>query len=212
MKKAIGVTAALLVIGGVVWAMRGPSVDPEVLRVEAMADQLFNNREGMTDEQRRQAWGDFRQTIEQLPDETRQQLRQRREAQMNKRMEEELTKFFALSPQERTKELDKRIDQMEQWRKRWEQERNRPQVANRDRGGERGGRDGNRSAGGDRGRDGGGRERWSNMSGADRNQRRQEYLSRTTATQRGMRDEYSRQMRERRQQRGLPPGRGGRWG
>jgi hypothetical protein len=200
--KRFWMIAGLLAVTGTAaaWWMRGERVDPKVLEIETKATQLFSDSKNMTDQQRRAAWETFRESIGELTDQQRQQLRQRREGEFRRREEERLNQFFALSPAERIKELDQQIDRMERWRKEREQRRNRTTtLANRDSGAS-GGPSGR---GGPGGRDGGFRGGPGSWTGADRNERRQQYLNSTTPQQRAMRTEYYRQLQQRMQQRGI---------
>ena len=120
--------------------------------------------------------------------------------QMMAGMEERMSAFFALPPEEQQRQLDEQIDRMLERR----QDRER-----RSQSGERAERGGRGGAGDGQGRRGG----WRNMSEADRDQRRKQRLDRTSAKTRAMFTEYRRLMRERLEARGeAPMGRGGPWG
>lgn len=206
--------AVLIVAAGAAWYFNPPNVDPQVAAIEQMGQQLFANRESMTEEQQRAAFTQMRAAYEQLTPEQRDEARDRRRREWEKRETEQMRKFFALPAAEQVKELDQRIDQMERWRKEREERRRRERAnpsanannGDRGRGGPGGGGPGaGGNGGGDRGGrgDGDGRRGGGGGTGADRNERRQQYLNSTTAEQRAMRTEYRRMMSERRKQRGL---------
>lgn len=159
--------------------------------------------DSLTREQRRELGNQMRQEYEKLGPDQRRELWQARELRHNQEMQSHLAKFFALSPDERKKELDKQIDEMEKRRK--QREKERAERANRDRGdgGGRGGPGGGGPGGFDRG----------SQTGADRLARQKDRLNNTTPELRSMRGDYFRMMQDRRAERGLPPvrGRGG-WG
>lgn len=216
----------MVIAAGAMWFFSGPKVDKQVAALEAMGSKLFTDRESMSDEERRAAFGELRQAYEQLTPEQRSELRDRRRQEFQRREDQRLRQFFAMSKEEQVKELDARIDEMERWRKERERRRQAGQTGQRgERGdGERrggpggfaggpgdaggaGGFTGGGGRGGDAGRGdggrGGGRGDWASRSGAGLNERRQERLNQTTASERARRTEYGRMLRERRQQRGL---------
>jgi hypothetical protein len=210
---AVGVVALTVAAGAAWYFASGPKVDPQVAALEALGSKLFENRESMSDEQRRAAFSEMRTAYEQLTPEQRDQLRDRRRREWERRENERLKAFFAMSKEEQLKQLDREIDRQEQWRKEREQRR-RNGDANQRGGGNRGGGPpggfaggpggggpGGRGGDGGFGRGGGGDR--GGRTGADMNERRQQYLNSTTAEQRARRSEYGRMMRERRQQRGL---------
>lgn len=222
-KRSTIIVAVLLVTGvalGGTWMLRSPPVDPQVAKVEELGKKLFEGGQQMTDEQRRAAFTELRKSYEQLPEETRRELRDRRGAEFMKRDQERLTQFFALSPADRKKELDKQIDEWEARRKRREADRKRSGGQANNRGG-RGGPGGFGGPGGGGpggggpgggGPGGGGRvegERGDRGpggrggTGADRGQWQKDMLNRTTPEYRAMRDEYRREMQDRRTKRGL---------
>ncbi|MGD9645317.1 MAG: hypothetical protein AB7U73_06365 [Pirellulales bacterium] len=224
----VGVVLASFVGGGWAWWHYRP--DPQLAKVEAMRVDLEKLRDqpGVTDEQRRAQWEGFMQEVEKLSPEQRQVLREERDKQREQFFDDQLKKFFELSPAEQRARLDEQIDQMENWRKEREKRR-REREANGDSGDRRreGGRDGRRggpgggSSGGSSsstgtsgavaqassggGRSGGdsGRSSWRNASPEQRNEWRRNRLDGSSPESRGMRTEYRRMMRERREQRGL---------
>lgn len=212
MKRSTIIVVLVLLTGsvalGATWMFRSPEVDPAVAQLEQKAQQMFQQGQTMTDDQRREAWTQMRQSMDQLTPEQRDQFRDRQRSEWMKREDEQLRKFFALSKQDQIKELDKRINEREARRKRRDQQRNRgdDRTANRADRGDRGGRGGpgGPGSGGPGGGGPGGRgDRMANATGAERNQWRVQMLNNTTPQQRAMRDEYRRMYDSRRQQRGM---------
>ena len=186
-KKIAIATILLLLMAAVGYAMYGGK-DPGVARIEALREQM----DGANDQQRRELFQQMRQEYEHLPEATRQQLRDEREARWELEEGKRMAKFFAMSPQEQQKALDDEIKRDEERRK--EREKRRAQGGGGDRGrGGPGGPGGDGGRRGDRGRD----------SGGDPNARRKSYLDRSSPQSRAMRSEYYRMRAERRQQLGL---------
>jgi hypothetical protein len=173
-----------LLVAAVGYAMYGGE-DPGVARIEALREQM----EGANDEQRRELFQQMRQEYEQLPEATREQMRDEREARWELEQGKRMAEFFAMSPQEQQKALDEEIKEDEERRK--EREKRRAQGGGGGRGGPGGGGDMGRR--GDRGRN----------SSDDPNARRKSYLDRSSPQSRAMRSEYYRMRAERRKQLGL---------
>lgn len=181
--KKIAIAMVLfLLVAAAGYAMYGGE-DPGVARIQALREQM----EGANDQQRREIFQQMRQEYEQLPEATREQMRDEREARREIEDGQRMAKFFAMSPQEQQKALDESIKREEQWRK--EREKRRGQSSGRE-----GGRgDGGRGWGGDRGRG----------SSGDPNARRKSQLDRSSPQSRAMRAEYRHMRDERRKQLGL---------
>ncbi len=111
MNKASVITTsmALLVMAAIAyWWFGSADVDPQVAKIEAMAQQLFTENSNQSSEDRRSAWREVREAAEQLSPEQRQQLRARREQEFTRRMNAHLKEFFSLSPQDQMKEVESR--------------------------------------------------------------------------------------------------------
>jgi hypothetical protein len=196
--------------GGWAWWHYRP--DPQLAKIQAMRVDLEKLRDqpGMTDEQRRAQWEGFQQEIEKLTPEQRQVLREDRDRQREQYFDEQLRKHFALPPDQQRAKIDEQIDRMEEWQKEREKRRREREAGggNRDRG--RGGPPGGGNAhggsgGGGRGGPGGpGGGGWRNASPEQRNNWRRDRLDSGNPESRGMRAEYRQQMKERREERGLP--------
>jgi len=159
-----------------------------------------------------------------VPREHRDAVRQEMGRLFEARERAELNSYFAMPPERRAAELDRRIHAEEGRRKAWEAERARRQ-AERTRnaagagagsttdasgsggGGQRGA--GQAGGGGPRGAGGGGGPASGRRDGTEesRNARRKTQLDVTNPERRAMQTEYRRQMDERRRQLGLEPGR-----
>jgi len=192
-KKQITIATVLVVLAlGATWAMGYfASVDQQVAELESMRDEGFKKLDQMTDEQRRDQFRTYREKERELSDDQRQQLRESGRPMFQQMMNQRMDKFFTMSPEEQTAELDRMIDRMKEWRK------NRESSSN----------DGNSE--GARGRGGRG---WGGREGStqDRDQRRKERLDRSTPELRGKMDRFRDMMNERREERGLEPSPG--WG
>lgn len=190
MKKRNLVLVGLLVViaAGLGWAFWPAGTDPQVARVVELQEKLFSGDQ-LPSEDRRKAFDELRQEVENLSPEQRGQLEQRMRDNpppFVRQMQKNVVAYFDMSPEERRAALDKQIDEMERMRKEFEKRR-----------GQGGGPGGPRT--GPPGGFGG------NMSAAQRNEMRKRMLDNTSPQQRAMFDEYFRDIIERRKERGLPP-------
>jgi uncharacterized protein with von Willebrand factor type A (vWA) domain len=202
-RLAVVSVVLLLFLGaavGVFWRLRP---DPQVRRAKELGQQLMGeNGRKLSPEQRRELGREFRNELQQLtPEQRREVFKDRRKA-----FDERLDKFFKMTRQEQIAQLDADIDRMESMRKQREraraEEARKPQAAGQTTQGDY------RNDAGSNGRGG-----WRKLSPDEREQRRKQMLDQTTPEQRANMAEYFRQLRERRQQRGLPAfGFGGRGG
>ena len=198
MKKIAVATAVLFPIALLaIWVSGGFSKDPRRAELEQLQARLSDDGKKLPRDEQRKLWQEMRQKMDQLPEEDRQEIRREMWQERRVRMEQELDAFFALPPDKQKVELDKRIDQMEKWRK---DRAARPQ-------GDRGQRSAN-------GRGGNGGNRGRNASEQERNKWRKRMLDNTDPKQRAQWRAYRDMMNDRRKERGLPErrGGGGRWG
>jgi hypothetical protein len=96
--------AVLLVLPASVWAwmhLSGSRPSAKMLEAKELAAKAFENRDNMTEEQRRAAFADMRKTFEGLSESERRELRREGMAERQRREQEEMTKFMAMSEQER---------------------------------------------------------------------------------------------------------------
>lgn len=181
-KKHVGAAAVILVLlAGAAWALFSGE-DQEFIEAKKKHDELFQNMENMSRDERRAEFESLREETRYFSDEQRRALREGGRQFMMQRVD----RLLAMPKDQQRQELDKMIDQME--------ERRRDREANGDQGpGGRGGPGGGR---GDRGGD---------MSSAERDQRRKERLDRSSPADRGRMDAMKDLVNERREERGLEP-------
>jgi hypothetical protein len=166
--------------------------------------------EGLTREQRREHFEKMRTEFDKLTDEQKEILRDEGRREWEAREDQRMKDFFAKPRDQQMAELDKRIDDMQEWQKR-RQERERNGDGDRGRGG-RGG------PGGFGGRGGGGGRGNSQSFGVDANGdsksigQNASRLDRRSADSRARRGEYFRMMTERMKERGVSFPSGGRGG
>ena len=174
-------------------------VDQEVTRLNRVARNEIPYGERGLD------LGDFFQKVRNLPDSQRAQVRQEMGRLFTARERAEVGSYFALPPDQRTSELDRRIRESEARRKQWTAER-----AARNQESQGGGQSnarspspsGARSAGSSQGE---GRQWGSRGPRTEeaRNERRKERLDASSPVERAKRTEYRRAMSVRREQLGL---------
>lgn len=205
MKKnlVVGSSIALLLLiaFGAWWMLHQ---NRQVARVKELSSKMFENREGMSREDRDQAFRQLREARESLSESQRSKLGDDMRAQMMERMQERMESYFAKPPKERMAYLDEQI-RRDQSRRREREKARREREANgetRDRG-ERAGRGGGPPwTGGRGGRPGIG-------DNEQRMERRRGMLDATSPLFRAQMAEYREDMRQRREQLGLE-GDGGR--
>jgi hypothetical protein len=171
--KWIVAAMILLLMAVAAWAYMPQGKDPNL----AMIEQLREQMDGATDDQRRELWGQMREAYRNLPEDARRQLWEARE-------QEFLNKFFAMTPTEQIEKIDEQLKEEEERRKQWAQRR----AQQSDRGARDGGRRGGRGGRGSR----------------DSVERRKNYLDRTSPQTRAQRSEYRRLRDARRQALGMP--------
>jgi hypothetical protein len=184
-RRLIGGVVLVLVIGLVVWfCWPSPLAKAKELRNELTGPNARN----MDPQERRQKWEQFRREQEQLSPAERKELW----ADVRKKRQEEMKRYFAMSPAEKTAHLDAQINRMEQMRKQRE-------AAQKAQGGAGGTGAPNVSGAAPSGPPGAPR------SQEERERLRKERLDDSTPEERAMRDQYFKDLQARRAQRGLPP-------
>src|SRR5262249_14787191 len=146
------------------------------------------NARNMDPQERRQKWEQFRHEQEQLSSAERKELW----ADVRQKRQEEMKRYFAMSPSEKTTYLDAQINRMEQMRK----QREAAQKAQGSAGGA-----GSPTSSGAAPPGGPGPPR----SQEERERLRKERLDDSTPEERAQRDQYFKDLQARRAQRGLPP-------
>ncbi len=198
-KRKIGIMAVAIVLlmVGTVWALRGRT-DPQVEKLKRM---LADGPPSPA--QRKQ----FRQEMQKLTPDQRQQLRQQLGQQWQRRANERAKEYFALPPDKRRDYLEKRIAEDEQRRKEREERRKQQQQAQGGQGGNPGGQGpGMGSAQGPAGpgNPGGGPGGGQNQSPQARSAGRNQFLDNTSPQQRAQNMAYRAAMQQLRMQLGLP--------
>jgi hypothetical protein len=184
-KKWLVATAVLLLLGlAAAWLCW-----PDPL---AQAKQKLEAIGRLPPEKRRDA---FREALKDLSRDQRRRLFSDQREKWRQRRNEELKKYFAMSPADKTKYLDDFIDRMEERRKRFEEERKR--------------REAERQKDNDNSSANGGSGSWRRLSPEERERRMKQRLDNSTADERAMRYQFRKDMQSRMQQRGIS---GGGWG
>lgn len=183
----------LLLIGGTVWALRSRS-DAQLEKVREMGKALFTANGPPPPEKREE----FRNAIGQLSDSQRESLFEERRQEFERREDQRMATFFAMSPQQQTAYLDKEIQD--------EEKRAKDRAARRAQAGQQsqnrtGAMQGPGPGPGQMGPRGGGRT----MTSEQRLQRQKRRLDNTTPERRAQRSAYRDAVQKRRIALGLPP-------
>jgi hypothetical protein len=212
---AILALLALLVTGGL-WAA-GVFSDPAEVRALRQAvdeqvaryDQIASGNGSFSGSG--DSFGSMFEMMRSVPEGSRDQIRSEMGRLFEARERAEINSFFAMSPDQRMNELDRRIRdedaQREARRAEWAQRQSSGDAQGGSRGPRGGGDAGGR--GGPPGGGGPGRGRGRSSTEEQRNDWRKQRLDNGSPQGRAQRDEYRRLMRERREQLGLSGGR--RW-
>lgn len=231
---AAAAVLALLVLF-IMWASGAFSTPPEVLEVRSAVNLEIAEYNKMARNEKPfssdfAGTGKVFETMRNLPPERREDARAEMERLFEARERAETQSYFALPPQDRQKELDRRIKEEEDRRQAWMKQREERQAqrdAERGRDGQngqgrqgegrgdRGGRGlggvggpGGGGGGGPGGPGGGGPGGGRGGSEEARNAARKRRLDGSSAEERAQRTEYRRQVEDRRKALGLSPGRG----
>lgn len=206
-KVWLSIVAVLLVllVGGTVWGVMTSgeptrTADEFTKMGKDLREKMKTEGKDMTDEQRREAWSNYRKEYDKLPFEERKKLHEGFE----KREMERLDKYYTASKEEQEAQISKSID-------RWEETYNKMQARRAENGGQGGGRGpgGNRPPGGDpnaqpqaQGGDGNGGRNPGDP--AMRDKRRREMLDMSTPEARAKRSDHRMVLKEAAKERGLP--------
>lgn len=220
LKRAAAVVAAMvLIMMPVLWALGMFSPPKPVTEIRQLVDQQVAeyNRiaRGEAPYGSAPSAGDAFRQMGAVPREYREQVRQEMDRLWQARERAEMGSYFALAPQQRQAELDRRIKSEEERRRQMQAEREKrdqqraatgQQAANA---GARASGPGGQTPGGGGGPAGGGQRGGSDEA---RLQRSKQRIDQTTPEQRAQQAEYRRAMEVRRKQLGLPAGGGRRGG
>ena len=185
-RRWIGALLLMLLIGGLVWAVR-PA--PRFSRVQELQKELAESKDLSPDE-RKAKFAQLRDEMKHLTDDQKWQL----SAPMREKQKAEMDRYFALAPKEKIKYLDERIDKSEKMRKEWEKK------------GAMGKAGGPLASGfvGGPGGGGAGGTHPKQRSSEEMEKRRKEMLDRSSPKDRAQMDRFRKEMNDRRKQRGLP--------
>jgi hypothetical protein len=200
-KRWLGALGLLLLMGGLVWAVRR---DPHLSRVEELQKELAENK-NLSPDERKARFTELRENMKQLTDDQKWEL----SAPMRARQKAEMDRYFAMSAKEKTTYLDEKINQSEKMRKQFESKGGKagsggPGGFNA---GGFGGNKGNGPGGGGRGPgagNGGPSGGQKQRSPEEIEKRRRGMLDRTSPEERAQHDAFRKEMNDRRRQRGLP--------
>jgi hypothetical protein len=186
---------AFLLVGlvGLAWAVRP---DPHLARAKELQKQLFGPQaKGLSADERKARFAEYRGEVKRLSANQKWEL----SAPVREKQKAEMDRYFALSPKEKLKYLDERIDRSEKARKEWGQKGK--QTKGGPPGGNKSGSPGVGKAG-FAGAPGGGPGAGPRSAEAIE-KRRKQFLDRTTPEERAKRDLFRKEMNDRRRQRGL---------
>lgn len=208
--KIAAATVVFLLLSGAGWAWWANRPDPQLAKAEALSKKFFEVSKGPPDISKpevREQFQQLRTEVEAMPEDKRQEFMDNRRQDFQKGMQEQFNRYFAMTPEEKKKELDRVIDQMDNMRKSFEKERaerekNKPggsgsgSTAN----GAAGGGDGPRQGGPGFGPPGG-----PPRDPAKRNEFRKKMLDTTSPQFRAQASEFMKDMFARMKERGKEP-------
>ncbi len=221
-RMAVAATVLALLIPVTMWFLGFFSTPREVAEFRRLVDEQVAQLETAalagTPPDRVAGSQDIRETMRAIPEQYREQAGRDLGRLFAARDRAEMDSYFALPPDQRQTELDRRIKADEDRRKAWESERARRDQQRSEAGGNAATSGGDATAGGRQAAGGGqgGPQPGGNGSGRrgggteeSRNQWGKRLIDRTTPEQRAQRAEYRRAIEERRIKLGLPPSRRG---
>ena len=187
--RRLALLLLLLLIGYGTYRLVRP--DPNLKRVRQLQQEFAAQGKDLTPEQRRERGQQMREAMAKLSPSQRETLF----AEGQQRFQQELERYHRMTPVEKARYLDERINREEEMRRRFAQQN---QQGNGPRPGGGGPGAFGAGPGGSGGRNG------QPQSAEEREKRRKERIDRTTPEFRALMDQYRRDMNARRQQRGLP--------
>jgi len=197
-KYIAAVLVVLLLSGGTfAWWFNRP--DPQLAKAEAISQKIFQGNNGPPDisnPEVREQLQELRTEVEAMPEATREQFMEGRRQDMQQQMTKQFERYFAMTPEEKEKELDRVIDSMSNMRKTFEKQR-----AEREKNG-----GGDAAAGGPGGRGPGGPGFGPPRGPRDpaaRQERGKKMLDSTTPEFRAQMTEFARDMSARMKKRGM---------
>lgn len=154
--------------------------DGRLARAKELQNELFAEDTTLSPDDRRAKFDEFRNVTRGMSESQRRELGR----EMQRRREADLRRYTQLTPAEKKQRLDRDINREQQFRQRMQ---NNPPAG--------GGGGGPRGPGGGRGPN----------TPESRERGRQQYLDHTSPEYRELRDQYRRDLENRRRERGLPP-------
>lgn len=180
--KLIVTVSMIAVLAIAAWALGlFDGADPAVAELQQMADQAFS--QDLPENQQAQFRDQFRQRMDTLTPQQREDFFDTNRDRWMQRAEERLNDFFAMSPADQDKRLDEIIDRMSQPREGRQQ----------NNGGNPGARPG----------DGRGPGNWGNMTEAQRDERAKRRLDHTSPKMRAQFTEFRKRLDDRAKERGI---------
>ena len=191
-RRWLALFLVLLGVSAIVWAVRP---NPHLARARALQKELFSPAgKALSPEERKARFAEYREQVRHLTSDQKWEL----SAPMRERQTAEMSRYFAMTPAEKARYLDERIDRGERMRKEWQSRGGTAKGSQpRREFGSVGGKGGGGNGGGPGGRPA--------LSAEAKEQRRKQYLDRTTPEERARRDQFRRDLEARRRQRGLGP-------
>jgi hypothetical protein len=182
-KRWLAAVVVLLIAAGTVWAFWP---DGRLAKAKTLQKELFSpEARNLSPEQRKQKWQELRDVRKQLSPGQKEALG----AEMRKKRQADMARYFSMSPKEKEKHLDAIINKQEQMKKAW-QGKGGPGKA-----------PAGLAQGGPR-----------DKSPKGRDDRRQRFLDNSTPAERAQVNQFMKDLKDRRAKRGLPafgPPRGG---
>lgn len=160
--------------------------DPHFARVRELQKELANAKD-LSPDDRKAKFQELRDRVKHLNEDQKSELA----APMREKQKAEMDRYFALSPKEKVKYLDEKIDKSEAFRKEFEKKGGQPKGAGFPPGG---GQPGGFGAGNSK------QPRSNEVVEKSRKSR----LDRSTPEERAQSDQFRKEMNDRRKQRGLP--------
>ena len=208
MKKIVARGVVILIlIAGTVWAYRRHRVDPQLKKVLQMQAKAFDGN--LPEDQRQAMRTQIRTQMDKLSESQRRQVFGEMGARFERRENERLAAYFAMTAQQKQAYLDQQIAEMQKRQAEREARQAAQQAQNGSNGQNGNGQNGNAQNGNGRGGPGGGAGRFDQQA---RNDRRNQRLDSSSPEQRAQRAAYVQDLRQRCQQAGVtPPRMGGRF-
>jgi uncharacterized membrane protein YgcG len=195
-RRWLALGALLLAVIGIAWAVRPHS---RLARAQALQKELFGPAgKALSKEERKARFAEYREQVKQLTDDQKWEL----SAPMREKQKADMDRYFAMSPVEKARYLDDRIDREQKMRQAWQQKASQSKNGTGKGGAPPGGGFGGGSGPGGKG---GSTGRPPGRSPEEIEKRRKQHLDRTSPEERARHDQFRKDMDARRRQRGRAP-------